>query len=62
VQVPTSPYSKVDNFIDDIIIVGYHSQHWKCLARAALLLLYIFNQPLASNEPILYDDLLALNK
>ena len=62
VVVPVSKYGKADDFIDDIISVGYFSKRWKRLAGASLLSLHILGRPVSKNEPLPRDDLVAMKK
>ena len=62
VCVPPVPFGRIDDFIDDLVTVGYASEGWRRLCGAALLSLHALSRPVSNDEPIPRDDVLALNK
>ena len=61
VEVPFLLRGNMDDFLDDVVTVGFMSEHWKRLAGASLLSLHIFSCPIDSDEPVLREEILALN-
>ena len=62
VVVPVEKHGKLDDFIDDIISVGYFNPRWKRLVGAALLSLHVLGRHVSPNEPVPRDDLVAMKK
>ena len=60
VDVPVSPNRKMDDFIDDTIIVGHNNERWRRLVGASLLAVHVFGCPLHSDEHVPREDLVAL--
>ena len=61
-DVPVLPNGKMDDFVDDVVTVGYHNERWRRLAGASLLSVHIFSCPMHSDEPLPREDLVVLKK
>ena len=62
VVILVEKYSKLDDFIDNIISLEYPNDKWECLAGAALLSLHILGYSVLLDKPLSRNDLVALKK
>ena len=59
----TATEASMDGFIDDIITITVHDDHWIDRAKsAALLVIHTLFRPLQPSEPLKRDDPLSLRK
>ena len=63
VSIPLDTWGKIDQFIDDgIVIVPDINQNRNRAVQAMLLAIHVLCRPLAADEPILREDCLSLKK
>jgi hypothetical protein len=63
VSIPLDTWGKIDEFIDDgIVIVPDINQNRNRAVQAMLLAIHVLCRPLAADEPILREDCLSLKK
>ena len=62
IVIPPSLYGRIDDFVDDIITIGYLDNNWQRLTGASLLSLYLFWCLNADDKSIARDNIVALTK